>query len=255
MNRSGHDAETGVAGSPSIRIGCSGWFYWHWRGRFYPETLPTKGWFSFYRRRFRTVELNAPFYRWPTLSTVKTWRKQSTPGFKYCVKANRLITHEKRFRGTKRLVKDFCALASILEDRMGAFLFQCPPSFHYSYARLGQLTDQLVGPWPAAVEFRHRSWWNETVFQEFEEAGLIFCSVSGPRLPTVLVRTAREVYVRFHGVTDWYRYDYPRAELARWAGWIKHAAASGWIFFNNDSQAFAIKNARQIGRMLGEKQD
>ena len=53
---------------PSLQVGCSGWFYWHWRGIFYPETMPTAGWFPAYREKFGTVELNAPFYSWPTMA-------------------------------------------------------------------------------------------------------------------------------------------------------------------------------------------
>ena len=47
-------------------VGCSGWFYWKWRGPFYPEGLPTQEWFSYYAERFKTVEINASFYSWPT---------------------------------------------------------------------------------------------------------------------------------------------------------------------------------------------
>ena len=43
-------------------VGCSGWFYWHWRGRFYPSEGKTSAWFNHYARTFNTVELNAPFY-------------------------------------------------------------------------------------------------------------------------------------------------------------------------------------------------
>src|SRR3954447_25398680 len=33
---------------PAINVGCSGWFYWHWRRLFYPEEIPTKDWFAHY---------------------------------------------------------------------------------------------------------------------------------------------------------------------------------------------------------------
>src|SRR5690242_17547870 len=47
-----------------LHVGCSGWFYSHWRGIFYPRQEPTtKQWFAYYANVFRTVELNAPFYR------------------------------------------------------------------------------------------------------------------------------------------------------------------------------------------------
>jgi len=53
-------------------IGCFGWFYWHWRGVFYPSDLPSKDWFAHYAANFKTVELNAPFYSWPTVATAKS---------------------------------------------------------------------------------------------------------------------------------------------------------------------------------------
>ena len=51
--------------SPDIRIGCSGWVYPHWRGRFYPDILAVKHWFDFYAKHFDTVEINNSFYRLP----------------------------------------------------------------------------------------------------------------------------------------------------------------------------------------------
>ena len=33
-------------------VGCSGWFYWHWKQLFYPADLPTHRWFEHYRYRY-----------------------------------------------------------------------------------------------------------------------------------------------------------------------------------------------------------
>ena len=85
-------------------IGCSGWFYWHWKGIFDPQHLPTKDWFTHYKSKFKTVELNAPFYSWPTITTVKTWVRQAgRTKMTYTIKVSELITHTKRFLGTKSL--------------------------------------------------------------------------------------------------------------------------------------------------------
>ncbi|HUP81671.1 MAG TPA: DUF72 domain-containing protein, partial [Pirellula sp.] len=114
-------------------VGCSGWFYWHWKGVFYPEHVSTSDWFNHYKSKFKTVELNAPFYSWPTIATVKTWVRQAgRTKMMYTIKASELITHTKRFIGTKTLVRDFGFIADLLGPRMGCFLFQLPPSFHYS---------------------------------------------------------------------------------------------------------------------------
>ena len=88
---------------PEFNVGCSGWFYWDWRGKFYPEDLSTSQWFPHYARRFDTVELNAPFYSWPTVGTVREWLRQAGKRpFVYTVKASELITHVKQFSGTRR---------------------------------------------------------------------------------------------------------------------------------------------------------
>ena len=236
-------------------IGCSGWFYWHWRGAFYPAGLPTSRWFAHYARRFKTVELNAPFYSWPTIATVESWTRQAgRRPFVYTVKVCELITHIKRFARTKTLVKDFGLIADLLGPRMGCFLFQLPPSFHYTRARLKRILDQLDHRRRNVVEFRHRSWWNETVYDAFLETGTIFCSCSGPRLPDELIKTADDIYIRFHGVKTWYRHDYTNAELAVWAKRIDASGAKTvWAYFNNDRDGYAIKNARALSRLLRSK--
>ena len=52
--------------------------------------------------------------------------------FVYTVKVCELITHIKKFKGTKTLIRDFGMIADILGERMGCFLFQLPPSFRYT---------------------------------------------------------------------------------------------------------------------------
>ncbi len=238
--------------APALNVGCSGWFYWHWKGGFYPADLPTSRWFPHYADRFTTVELNAPFYSWPSSATVRTWLRQAgARDFIYTVKASELITHVKQFTGTKNLVRDFGFIADVLGARMGCFLFQLPPSFHYSPARLRRILAQLDPRRRNVVEFRHASWWRDNVYEAFRENGTIFCSCSGPRLPAPLIKTADDIYVRFHGVKQWYRHDYSQEELAGWAARIKESgAARVWAYFNNDRDGYAIKNAQALLSML-----
>ena len=217
----------------------------------YPDDLSTSRWLAHYQRTFDTVELNAPFYRWPQPGTVQNWVRQATAHFQYSIKANRSITHLKRFNGTKRIVREFCKLANVLGQHMGCFLFQLPPSFHYTAARLRAIVDQLDPRYRNAVEFRHASWWNKEVYATFRKAGLIFCSVSAPRLPDDLIRTADTLYLRFHGVEDWYRYDYPEMELQVWAKQIRASRAKEiWAYFNNDFQGCAFRNAKTLRDLL-----
>jgi uncharacterized protein YecE (DUF72 family) len=245
-------AQHDPAARPAIFIGCSGWYYWHWGGTFYPENIPRSAWFAHYASKFNTVELNAPFYSWPTLANIKTWLKQAgRRRFVYTVKVCELITHVKRFRGTKTLVRDFLHIADLLGPHMGCFLFQLPPSLHYSRSLLMRIVEQLDPAKKNVVEFRHKSWWNKAVYRAFEKAGIIFCSTSGPRLPDELIQTADDIYIRFHGTKRWYRHDYSRDELQVWADRIQASGAKRvWAYFNNDREGFAIKNARMLRRLL-----
>jgi len=239
---------------PRLNIGCSGWFYWDWRDTFYPPGLPTKEWFQYYASQFDTVELNAPFYSWPTLATVRSWLRQAQRRrFFYTVKVCELITHVKRFVRTATLVRDFCFIKQLIEPHMGCFLFQLPPSFHFSAPRLKRILDQLDPANRNIVEFRHPSWWTRPVFREFQKHNAIFCSCSAPRLPEELVQTHDEIYIRFHGTKRWYRHDYSPEELAAWAKRIRQCNPTrAWIYFNNDYGGNAIRNAHELARQLDD---
>lgn len=237
---------------PALNVGCSGWFYWHLKGSFYPTQMPTREWFAHYADHFKTVELNAPFYSWPTLGAVQKWRLQAEDrDMIYTVKVPELITHIRKFEGTEELVQDFGHIADLLGPRMGCFLFQLPPSFHYSSERLDNILRQLDPTRRNVIEFRHPSWWIDDVYQAFEKANAIFCSCSGPRLPDAVIKTSDDIYIRFHGVERWYRHDYSDDELRDWARRICSSNPKRiWIYFNNDFNGYAIKNATAMENIL-----
>ncbi|MGI4848237.1 MAG: DUF72 domain-containing protein [Janthinobacterium lividum] len=242
------------ADDTNIHIGCSGWFYWRWRNDFYPQDMPTSEWFSHYAAHFKTVEINASFYSWPTEATVKTWIKQAGEReFVYTVKVCELITHIKKFEETQTLVKDFGLIANLLGAQMGCFLFQLPPSVHYSQAGLDNILGQLDHTRRNVVEFRHASWWNETVYAAFRKTGTIFCSCSGPRLPDELVTTSDDIYLRLHGVKQWYKHDYSAEELGVWCQRILASGARRiWVYFNNDYDGYATRNAQLLSTLLNQ---
>ena len=222
------------------------------QGTFYPTQMPIRDWFSHYADHFTTVELNAPFYSWPTVGTVQSWIRQADGReMIYTVKVSELITHIRKFEGTESLVRDFGYIADLLGPRMGCFLFQLPPSYHYSLERLNEILAQLDPARRNVIEFRHSSWWNDEAYAAFEGAGAIFCSCSGPRLPDQLIKTADDIYIRFHGVEKWYRHDYSLEELTVWAERIRNSQARRvWVYFNNDRDGYAIKNATALAAIL-----
>ena len=83
-------------------------------------------------------------------------------------------------RRHEALVRDFGHIADLLGPRFGCFLFQLPPSFHYSPAALKRVARAARPGRPNVVEFRHRSWWNETRLPSVPRRGTRLLLVQRP---------------------------------------------------------------------------
>lgn len=232
-------------------MGCSGWYYDHWAGRFYPEDLDKSEWLGFYADRFSTVEVNSTFYHFPTKRMLGSWYRKTPGDFVFTLKANRIITHRKKFQGTRGLVDRFYQLAGLLGDKLGCILFQIPPVMRKDAGFLKGVIEQLDPRMDNVVEFRHPSWFCDEVYSLLRESGVGFCAVSAPELPQDLVATSRNAYVRFHGRDDWYRYLYSEEELREWSERIQVLDVERvFCYFNNDYQAHAVKNCLQLKGLL-----
>src|SRR5688500_19228595 len=95
--------------SRMVRIGCSGWQYDAWRGRFYPKGLAQRRWLARYAEQFDTVEVNSTFYRLASEKAVRNWVEQTPDAFCFTVKASRYLTHIKRLQPIKRGIRRFYA--------------------------------------------------------------------------------------------------------------------------------------------------
>jgi uncharacterized protein YecE (DUF72 family) len=238
-------------------VGTSGWVYPHWKGRFYPEGLPERRWFQFYAQHFDTVEINNTFYRLPTEKTVGRWREQAPEGFVYAVKASRFLTHIKRLKDVGAPLEQFLDIVGLLRERLGPVLAQLPESFHLTgenFTRLRVFCRQLPPRPPFALEFRHASWFTEDVYAVLQDHGVGLCIVSDPERPTDFRVTSGCVYVRFHGSGDQrYQGKYTEAELGAWARQIAALAAGrdAYLYFNNDYNAYAVRDARRLRELLG----
>ncbi len=240
----------------SYRIGTSGWHYDHWKGIFYPDDLPKSRWLEFYARHFHTVELNNSFYRLPSEKAFSAWRDSAPDGFTFAVKASRYITHVKRLKDSPEPVNKFLARAENLKDKLGPVLYQLPPNFHRNDERLETFLSSLPAGVRHVIEFRHRSWLEEEVFDMLRRHGAGICVFDLPDLTCPPVATADFAYVRFHGSSGLYSSDYTDEELGSWADKISSLAADlkdVFIYFNNDVGGFALKNARTLESLLGKK--
>ncbi len=236
-------------------LGCSGFYYNHWRGIFYPQKLAKTQWLQYYTQYFNTLEVNNTFYRFPSEKLLLGWHQKTPAGFKFTLKANRAITHTRKFHNTEQLTANFYKLAHLLHEKLLCVLFQLPPFVHKNLELLQRIANQLDTEVLNALEFRHESWWDSEVFDYMEEHGLVFCSVSASELPQTLVKTGPAIYVRFHGKNGWYKHFYPDVELKEWTEKIKKQNAKQVLcYFNNDYNANATKNCLTLKKLLESKQ-
>ena len=227
-------------------VGTSGFVYDHWRSRFYPEKLAKAKWLEFYTTHFTTVELNNSFYRLPSENAFANWRDSSPANFIFAVKVSRFITHIKRLKNTEDAVETFVTRAEILGEKLGPLLYQLPPNMHRNDGVLASFLSTLPQGMKHVFEFRHQSWLEEKVFEILRKYNVGLCIFDMPSLTCPLAATADFAYIRFHGSTGLYFSCYSDEQLADWAKKLANLAANLkeiYIYFNNDAEAFAIRNA------------
>jgi len=232
-----------------VLVGTSGYVYDHWRHRFYPEKLSKAKWLEFYASHFNTVELNNTFYRLPSEAAFANWRDSSPDNFVFAVKVSRFITHIKRLKDAEEPVETFLSRAKNLGTKLGPLLYQLPPNMHRNDDRLESFLSGLPSGMEHVVEFRHQSWLEDEVFEILHKHNVGLCVFDMPDISCPLVATADFAYIRFHGSTGLYWSCYSDDELSRWARKLVDLVASlraVYIYFNNDAEAFAVKNAMTL---------
>jgi uncharacterized protein YecE (DUF72 family) len=239
----------------SVRIGCSGWIYRHWRGLFYPEKLAQRLWFEHYAATFATVELNTSFYHLPKPETFDKWREQAPPGFLYAVKAPRFVTHMKKLKDCAEPVETFLTRARRLCGTLGPILYQLPPRFAFNRARLEDFLALLPRDLVHVFEFREKSWLSEEVLALLDERGVSFCAHDMPGSRTERWAAGPIAYVRFHGGEGKYWGRYSDKGLLGWTDWIAGQARGGrdvWCYFNNDIEGHAVHDALTLRAMVNQ---
>ena len=240
-----------------IRVGCSGWQYKDWRGRFYPEGLAQRRWLAFYAQHLDTVEVNATFYRLARPEAVAAWIEETPGDFLITLKGSQYLTHMKRLLDHEQGPERFFASVEPLvgSPKLGPVLWQLPPTFRRDDDRLGAWLEALERFPPArhAVEFRHESWFVPEVLGLLHTFNAAFVIGDDPRrLSWPLEVTADFAFVRFHHSTRGRRGNYSETELREWAARLRDLATQADVlaYFNNDWEAFAPRNALRLKQLL-----
>lgn len=237
-----------------IHIGTSGWSYDHWQGPFFPDDLPQEKWLEYYSQKLGTVEINNSFYQLPETDTLEDWSDVVPDSFHFCVKANRYITHMKKLKEPEESLEKMLDTFNALGGKLSCILFQLPPNWNFDEERLRNFIALLPGDPGFVFEFRDKSWINDTVIQILQENSIAFCiyDIAGYQSPVRV--TSELVYVRLHGPSEEkYKGCYGEEDLSDWAekavGWAEDGHKI-FIYFDNDEQGFAPKNAVRLKEMI-----
>lgn len=233
-----------------IYLGTSGWYYDHWINTFYPSDVDKSNWLKVYAEKFNTVEVNASFYRLPFKNMVKGWNNKIPDDFLLTFKGSQIVTHKKKLHDVEEYLEKFYDRIS-LANNVGVILWQLPPSLKKDNELLEQFLAQLSPDFRQCIEFRHKSWFTKEVFNLLSDYNVGYCIISAPNMPSTVKVTSNFAYIRWHGLDEWYKYDYSKKELYVWAEIINNLDVSDVFgYFNNDYQGFAPKNCLQLKKLL-----
>lgn len=260
-----------------LLIGLSGYDHPELKGSFYPVSLARKDFLSFYASQFNACEINSTFYGMPTAQRLLSFYERSEGRLKFSVKLNRLLTHDIDSSWKVHALEFRTAVMSLLEkNALASVLFQFPERFHYSVDNrfyLKNLIDQFFGI-PCVVEFRHKDWIRQSVFDGLSalNCGIVFCDMprlknlpDGMSLSTPFI--SDKAYIRFHGRnenawysygksskdTERYDYDYSTDELKSFIPVVSQALAENknvQLYFNNHPKGTGVKNALEFKTLL-----
>jgi uncharacterized protein YecE (DUF72 family) len=247
----------GIKRDVNFYIGTSGWTYDHWKNKFYPGDLAKAKWFMYYCKYFSAVEINATFYRRFKDQTYIKWKNRVNESFRYVLKAPRIITHRRFLINADDDIKSFTNSASLLGDKLGLILLQLAPRTKYDPELLKNTILLFNNPQKLAIEFRNKQWLNDEIYAILKESGAVFCNADSPGTSLIDWITSDTAYLRLHGRKNWYSYNYSDKELTEISLLVKYFTEKGiksiYIFFNNDFEGYAPRNALSIMEILGVK--
>jgi len=231
-----------------ILVGTSGYNYPEWKGSFYPQDLPAARMLPFYAERFPSVEINATFYRMPTSKTVAGWASQVPTAFRFTLKANRRITHDKRLKDVGDSVEFFVNTARGLGPQLGALLFQTPPNLKCDLERFDAFLATVPDGVQAAFEFRHDSWLSGEVYARLRARNFALCVADTEARSVPIVPTADFAYLRLRDE------GYDDDAIQRWTRVAQDLSATCrdvFVYFKHEDEGKGPEFAQLLMKRLG----
>lgn len=210
--------------------GTSGYSYKEWKGPFYPEGCKAEDMLGFYASRLPAVEINNTFYRMPRRHVMEQWAAAVPGHFRFAIKASRRITHQSRLQDAEDSITYLSERVEVLEDKLGAVLFQLPPFLRKETERLDKFLQAWPKALPCAIEFRHNSWFDDDVYELLAKHSAAICVSDDGKLPLPeQIATTDWLYLRLR------REGYSPQRLAAWITRARATSAHrAFAFFKHE---------------------
>lgn len=231
-------------------LGTSGFQYPEWKGKFYPEKMPASKMLAYYATQFSSTEVNFTFRQIPSEKTIVNWASQTPEEFRFSFKAPQRVTHFARLRGCQDILAVFAKALQPAGEKQGPVLFQLPPTFTKDLELLRAFLAELPNTLRAAFEFRHPSWFEDSVFETLRGAKAALCIAENEELTTPAVATADFGYLRLR------REDYTMPQVHKWADLVagqKREWTDAFVYFKHEEHAVGPKFAQQFLRSFPER--
>ena len=244
----------------SWHLGTVGFSYKDWEDVFYPTNTPSRAYLSHYSQIFDAVEIDSTFYGNPPAGRVKHWANTTPPGFKFCVKTPRQITHEMRLINASNAMSTFLDRMQLLGDKLGAVLIQLPPAFTAAeYDTVARFLEELPIHFRYAIEFRHPSWFSRETVPLLDKFNVCWTSTDYLNLPKQVILTTSFFYIRWLGRHGQFKHkDREQADvtpqLEWWWAYIQphlERIEAIYGFFNNDYAGHSPSTCNRFKAIVG----
>jgi len=211
--------------------------------RDFPPEHQQKSRLAFYALHENSIEINSTFYKIPQAKTITSWSSQVSRHFRFTFKLFKEITHQKNLLFSSETLDQFMSVIDLPDEHKGCLLVQFPPSLQVTAkSQLDELLRALDSyTWPVAVEFRHPSWYRESIFDMLnqQQAAMVIQDIPKAPAPFELTSDSR-IYLRFHGPQGNYKGSYSDDFLYEYAYYIHDWLQEGrtvYAYFNNTAGA------------------
>jgi uncharacterized protein YecE (DUF72 family) len=225
--RAGADAGGRGPGSrPEILMGLPLWNSDEMARLVCPPGTPKNRRLQGYARQFNAIELNSSGYGLAP-ANAKAWAAETPPGFRFCPKVPREVSHAEDLTRVSERYEAFCLAAAGFGDRLGTALLQFPESFDpRRFRELEVFLRVNAFLLPLAVEVRNPGWFlqpgpREAYFGLLESLGLtaVITDAPGRRDAAHMRLTGRQAFIRFCG------HDRGERDLQRVEAWVDRLEA------------------------------